>query len=56
MKIHPGRWFVYTLLFLIGLLAIGAGPVGFAVLFMAGIPIGIYVAFEAMAHAGPHTR
>jgi hypothetical protein len=53
---HPGRAFIYAILFLLLLMAIAAGPIGFAVLVMAGIPIAILVGFESMAHSGSKLR
>ena len=36
---HPGRVFAFGILFLLFLLAIATGPIGLAVLVMAGVPI-----------------
>lgn len=53
---HPGRAFTYVILFLLLLLAIAAGPIGFAVLVMAGVPIAILVGSELMAHTRSRPR
>lgn len=45
---HP---FIFAMLFMLLLLTIATGPIGFAVLVMAGIPIAILVGFESMAHS-----
>ncbi|HEV7205662.1 MAG TPA: hypothetical protein VGN18_13715 [Jatrophihabitans sp.] len=48
---HPARGFMFAILFLLVLLSIAAGPIGFAVLVMVGIPFAILVAGESMAHS-----
>jgi hypothetical protein len=53
---HAGRGFLVAILFLLLLLTIAAGPVGFAVLLMAGIPIAILIGFESMAHSRTKVR
>lgn len=53
---HAGRGFLVAILFLLLLLTIAAGPVGFAVLLMAGIPIAILIGFESMAHSRTKLR
>jgi Cu/Ag efflux pump CusA len=55
-KQHPVHGFSFAILFLLLLLAIAAGPIGFAVLVMAGIPIAILVGIESMAHSGSKLR
>ncbi|HET6876812.1 MAG TPA: hypothetical protein VFH38_04735 [Jatrophihabitans sp.] len=53
---HPGRIFAFAILFLLLLLTIAAGPIGFAVLVMAGIPIAILFGFEFLAHSKSKPR
>jgi hypothetical protein len=53
---HSGHAFIFAILFLLLLLAIAAGPIGFAVLVMAGIPIAILVGFESTAHSRSKLR
>lgn len=56
MTIHPGRWFLYALGFILVVLSIGAGPIGWAVLMMAGVPIALFAMFEGAAHSRPRQR
>lgn len=53
---HPGRAFLFGILFLLLLLTIAAGPIGFAVLVMAGVPIALLLGFESMAHSRSKVR
>jgi hypothetical protein len=55
-KQHPIHGFSFTILFLLLLLAIATGPIGLAVLVMAGIPIAILVGIESMGHSGSKLR
>jgi Cu/Ag efflux pump CusA len=50
---HP---FSFAILFVLLLLGIAAGPIGLAVLVMAGIPVAILVGLESMAHSGSKLR
>jgi hypothetical protein len=53
---HPARGVMLAILFLLILLAIAAGPIGFAVLVMVGVPVAIMVAAESMAHSRTKIR
>lgn len=53
---HSSHVFAFAILFLLLLLTIAAGPIGFAVLVMAGIPIAILFGFELMAHSRSRPR
>ena len=56
MNKHPGRWFLYLVGFLLIVLSIGAGPIGWAVLVMAGVPIALFLMFEGAAHSSARQR
>lgn len=47
---HPGRTVLFLILFVLLLLAIATGPVGFVVLVIVGVPVAIFAAFDVMAH------
>ena len=53
---HPGHVFAFAILFLLLLLTIATGPIGFVVLVMVGVPIAILVGFESMAHSRSKVR
>lgn len=53
---HAGRVLAFAVLFLLLLLTIAAGPIGFAVLVMVGIPIALLLGFEFMAHSRSKLR
>ena len=52
MAHHPGRWFLYTIAAVVGLLVLATGPIGLAIAIMIGVPILVFAGFEAAAH-GP---
>lgn len=51
MKGHFGRTLLLFVGFMLFLLALGTGPIGLALLIMIGVPIGLFVASEVMAHS-----
>lgn len=53
---HPARGFILVILFLLLLLAIATGPIGFALLVMAGIPVAILVGSETLSHSSSKSR